>query len=180
MLSTGLNLLITSVSTDFTRPQLCGIYADTDKLVATDGHRMAVMDFATDDKAGKLLEANAFEKGLFAEIKDAGQYPNWKQFIPDLGKYNRYSVTIPNQLSQFKSKKQDETRVYCYIDDGRLITSLDIIKSLDALPKFSVNGAYLKALAGQVIDLYFLDSSSPIVFKNDAQGFTYVVMPMRF
>lgn len=175
-------LLESSISNDETRFHLQCIFADDKKLIATDGHRMTVMNADhINVEQGKAFDGAAFSKaGVFAETKDV-KYPNWKQFNPDLSQYRAsYAVEIPLQFSQFKSKKSNENQVFCYLETDKLTTSMSRIDCMSEKPCFSVNAAYLRLFAGQSVLIYFKDSLSPIVIKDKSESFTYVVMPTRF
>ncbi len=174
-----INLVIAHTSTDETRFHLCGVHYDGDRFVATDGHRLIVVE-AKDLpsmaglKAGEIYKSKAFKDWDLVRID--GKYPNYKQLMPDAKKANYvFQTRIPSWCKGIKHKRGAETRYLGINADGEWTLGA-------CIAQFDVS--YLGLYAGIDVELSIDTKDThigPMHIKSldKALPFEAVVMPMR-
>lgn len=182
-----LNLLKSHVSKDETRYHLTGAYFNEGKAIATDGHRMVVID-TVDCDCAELRSLASLRNNQVHDFKSplepiTGTYPNYKQFLPDVTLTDKNDNLVHTEIKQefplwFKGikVKKGENAKHIFIDKN----GLHITKPQDGY--VAVNAEYLAPYAGQDCSIYIKDKLSPIVIighHQPNQKWTAVVMPMR-
>lgn len=175
-----LALLLESTSDDQTRYHLNGCYYDGGVWVATDGHRMTIINKdALPFMAAKpdtIYDAQALALGHLVPLEGVGKYPNWKQLLPDISSLEAIEMSIPAWTKDVKARYrgadwEQKTPAVNYCNKMGWTTGGS------AHAQFRVNLYYLGALAGLKCKMYYKGALSPIVFKGEE--WTYVLMPVR-
>lgn len=161
------------ISKDETRYHLTGIYFDHDKAVATDGHRMIVVNLEENLNAGlKAFSEDKLDRIFNPKTKELfdiqHKYPNYKALLPKLDNgYKKLFVDIPTWFKDIKTSKKNNP-VWLSLFGFQCFPK-------DAIASY--NAAYLAPYAGIELDIYFKDKNTPLVLKNTE--FTAVIMPVR-
>lgn len=178
-----LALLLESTSDDQTRYHLNGCYYDGGVWVATDGHRMTIINKDAlplyTFKAAKhdtIYDAQALALGHLVPLEGVGKYPNWKQLLPNVGSLEGVDLTVPiwtkDVKPRYRGAANESSTPGINWSESHGWTTMGSDKA-----KFRVNLYYLGAIAGMSCKMYSRDALSPIVFKGDE--WTYVLMPVR-
>lgn len=94
-------------SKEMTRYYICEMHAGDGKLVATDGHRIHVVNLSDVDLDEYL---NGYVSLTGAKIECKGTYPQWERVVPE----DNLSVTL--DLTESPEVKQNDYGTYTYID----------------------------------------------------------------
>lgn len=194
-LNNELQVLIDSVSSDQTRPQLCGVFFDFENKVAVgcDGHRLAVSElvysyFSSQISESVIAAPKALIDGIVAKLPDAigMKYPSYKNIMVNKSQFKSYDcVTLPVTLNIKTSKPS--TVFFTMLD--KPIVSLDRLPNAlftsDSKPiMLGLNPEYLTEISSLMNDeksdsfkMFYRDHLSPVQFSAD--GFDYLVMPVR-
>lgn len=170
----ALKLLASHVGKDVTRYHLTGVYFDKGKVVATDGHRMVVIE---EEHAIELKHLFSRYEGKIYSFKDHvvidRKFPAWKQLVPVVDeKCASLKITLPTWLASVKLPKRGRHENVFITLNG-----LQLWKPESDALWIAVQLAYLAPYAGDEVTLSWKNTASPLVVKHET--YTAVVMPVR-
>lgn len=122
------------VSRDQLRPVMSGVYVEEDRLIATDAHKLVVLEAQPDKKdIGKIININPRYSGTDAKYVE-GKYPNYEAVIP------RYEG---DQVSEFFDIDRVLNEVHTLVKYGSPVEGL---KKLYLARYLAVNPDFLIAV----------------------------------
>lgn len=168
--------LCSHASKDQTRYRLTGIHYDGESFVSTDGHRMMVskapmllVHCNNQAKPGEIYEVEAFKLGALKTID--GEYPNYKQLLPDKSKATHvFKLTFPAWLKDVKQSRRP-------MNEGLGIDTFGQFTTGKAIAYF--NPVYLAPYAGLEVTVYLQASNDSMLIESPCGEWRAVVMPMR-
>lgn len=212
-----LNKIVPFASKDEARPILTCINIEPDNLVATDSYRLLNITGDFHELPEGLYEAKALELALsiYGEEEPIrsennilrigtmvirptdGEYPNWKQLVPN---YDTLKVTLPlaKKLKHptisggmvWNKITKDAIRTTATIEnlstserqEVDLVDPIPLDKTLESYcDEINFNQEYFAVISqvfdGKQIDLGYLDHLKPVVFNKD--NVTALLMPVR-
>ena len=174
--------VVSHVSTAPDRYVLNGVYFDTDAqaVVATDGRRLAVIPAKVTGKS-RVIASNdvkkpksreiAYKKGSVIE----GNYPNWKQVVPDTKGYTKTQIDIES----VRRKAAVGASIVNMVDvKGAPVTPASLQASNGSVlnPSFVQDAVEtLIASGAKTITLETLGANDPVVFRGDNKAYVVVM-----
>lgn len=157
-----------AVSTDETRYFLNNVYCEENKLIATDGRRMHILDlkgnpYGFEEKKHYRVLKTTLTIVWFAELSEApGDFPNWKRVIPE------------RKTAEKTFKYESATSTDFYGEGYQQITKL--IRNIPA--QNCLNLKFVQDLKKSTEwTVYTYGTNKPIEFVSDE--LTAIIMPMQ-